>query len=171
MPSELHIRSALIDQLDAISAIWLEMMEVHEQMDPSFRLAEDGSSRWRGMTEAILRRKDAFVYVAWLEGEMVGFVLGWIAQNPPIYANARVGFVSEIAVRKSARRRGVARALMHRARDFFSAQGVHEFQLSTAIGNDGAHRLWRSLGGEKLLVRYRFSCAASSSGAGPTEIS
>ena len=89
-------------------------------------------------------------------GDPVGFCLGWIARNPPIYQVTEVGFISEIAVARSQQRQGVGRALIREAMRFFERKGVHEFQLSTAVWNEGAHEFWKSLGGEVLLYRYRF---------------
>ena len=46
---------------------------------------------------------------------VLGFCLGWIARNPPIYRVSEVGFISEIAVGREHQRRGVGRALVDEA--------------------------------------------------------
>ena len=73
-----------------------------------------------------------------------------------IYRVSEVGFISEIAVTRLSRRLGVGRALIDGARDWFRARHVLEFQLSTAVWNEQAQQFWKAVGGEPLLVRYRF---------------
>jgi ribosomal protein S18 acetylase RimI-like enzyme len=150
------IRAARPADLQQLSQIWLELMRFHEETDDRFALAEDGDARWRQLAQEILYRDDGFLLVAELTGRTVGFVLGWVARNPPIYRTSDVGFVSEIAVTAWARRKGIGRALVEAARDWFGRHGLEEFQLSTAVWNDTARRFWEAIGGEQLLVRYRF---------------
>ncbi len=57
-----------------------------------------------------LRDADAFVAVAELGGELVGYVAGDCHET--FYAGGKVAWVDEILVAEHARRRGVGRALM-----------------------------------------------------------
>src|SRR6185437_13756102 len=112
--------------------------------------------KWQQMVEDMLDRDDTFVFTAFNGEEVVGFCLGWVARNPPIYKVPEVGFVSELAVAKRAQRTGVGRALMKTARAWFQARHLTEFQLSTAVWNEPAKAFWMALGGQSLLIRYRF---------------
>jgi len=154
--SEILVRPAQHADLGILSDIWLELMDYHQDTDDRFALASDAVERWHVLAEDMLTREDAFLLTAHNGGDPVGFCLGWIARNPPIYQVIEVGFISEIAVSRAQQRRGVGRALIREATRFFAGRGVHEFQLSTAVWNEGAHEFWKSLGGEVLLLRYRF---------------
>jgi ribosomal protein S18 acetylase RimI-like enzyme len=145
-----------MSDLAALSEIWQELMNYHQETDERFALASDAVERWQVLAEDMLTRHDAFLLAAHNGSAPVGFCLGWIARNPPIYRVAEVGFISEIAVARSQQRRGIGRALIREAMHFFASKGVHEFQLSTAVWNDGAHEFWKAMGGEVLLYRYRF---------------
>jgi ribosomal protein S18 acetylase RimI-like enzyme len=158
--SEILVRPALHADLGFLSEIWQELMDFHESSDERFALASDAVERWHVLAEDMLAREDAFLHAACNGGDPVGFCLGWIARNPPIYRVAEVGFISEIAVSRRQQRRGVGRALIREAMRFFASQGVQEFQLSTAVWNEGAHEFWKALGGEVLLLRYRFPLEA-----------
>lgn len=154
--NQLRVRGALFDEVPALGEVWLELMRLHENHDVRFALSPDALGRWHALAEEMIGREDGFVFVAEIGPQIVGFCLGWLARNPPIYRVADVGFVSEIAVRRPWRRRGVGRALMDEARRWFAQRDLKEFQLSTAVWNEGAQAFWRSLGGAPLLVRYRF---------------
>jgi ribosomal protein S18 acetylase RimI-like enzyme len=144
------------DEVAQISAIWLDMMQMHQRTDRCFKLAVDAKKRWESMTVDMVSRNDSFVFGAQQGGRFVGFCIGWIARNPPIYDEPEVGFVSELAVSNEARRQGVGRALMSAARRWFAVRGLQEFQLSTAVWNNDAQEFWRAIGGKPLLIRYRF---------------
>ena len=150
------VRPARRNDLNTLQKIWLELMHMHENNDRSFALAADGLQKWLQMAEDMLDRDDTFVFTALEGSHAVGFCLGWIARNPPIYRLTDVGFISEVAVAKEAQRRGVGSALIAAARRWFLERRLTEFQLSTAVWNEPARRFWESIGGEALLVRYRF---------------
>lgn len=152
------VRPARREDVEGLKTIWRELMQMHEDYDRSFALARDSLQKWQHMVEDMLERDDTFVLVAIPEGsnEVVGFCLGWVARNPPIYRTPEVGFVSELAVAKRLQRTGIGRALMAQARAWFAARDLPEFQLSTAVWNEPARAFWQALGGQPLLVRYRF---------------
>ena len=152
----IRVRPARHSDVGALADIWQELMDIHEHTDHRFALAEDAVARWRSLAHEILGREDGFLSVAEVDGAAVGFCLGWLAKNPAIYRGSEVGFISEIAVTRLSRRLGVGRALIDGARDWFRARHVLEFQLSTAVWNEQAQQFWKAVGGEPLLVRYRF---------------
>lgn len=152
----LHIRPARHADIGQLTDVWLQLMDMHQAQDMAFTLADDGLVQWQQMAYDMLDREDTFVFVAQSGAELVGFCLGWIARNPPIYAVSDVGFISEIAVAKTHQGRGMGKALVAAARRWFSRRHLLEFQLSTAVWNQNAQEFWQSVGGAPLLVRYRF---------------
>jgi GNAT superfamily N-acetyltransferase len=160
----LRVRSARHSDVPALASIWQELMDLHEKRDDRFALAADAVARWRALAHEILGREDGFLSLAELDGTPVGFCLGWVAKNPAIYRVTEVGFISEIAVTQASRRHGVGKALIAAARTWFRTRHVGEFQLSTAVWNQGAQDFWTANGGEPLLVRYRFDVDEPSGG-------
>ncbi len=150
-------RPARLNDAAVLKQIWLQFMQMHEQTDASFALADDGLQRWEEMVLDLMGRQDTFVMVAELNRCVVGFCLGWVARNPNIYKVAEVGFISEIAVVPEARRQGVGRSLIAAARTWFQAHELDHFQLSTAVWNTEAQKFWEAVGGRPLLVRFSFN--------------
>jgi GNAT superfamily N-acetyltransferase len=150
------VRAARREDLAALKKVWLELMHMHEQNDVSFALARDASQRWQQMADDMLDRDDTFVFAAVRDHTVLGFCLGWVARNPPIYKVSEVGFISEIAVAKAAQRQGVGKALMAASHRWFAERRLTEYQLSTAVWNDKARAFWLASGGQELLIRYRF---------------
>lgn len=151
------MRPAQLGDLPTLGNIWRQMMAEHVALHPAFALAEDALERWWGAVRTMLSARDSFVFVATRLGEPVGFCTGRVAHNPDIYEVQRVGLLCELAVAPEARRQQVGAALVVRARNWFVARGLSEFQLSTALGNEAGRAFWRAMGGKELLVRFRFS--------------
>lgn len=150
------VRAARRSDLDALEPIWTDFMNAHERRDGHFALAADSLRRWRSLVSEMIYRDDGLVLVGEWGGRVSGYCLGWLARNPPIYSVNLVGFISELAVRTDARRRGVGTVLIEAARRWFDSREVTEFQLATAIWNRSAQAFWHSLGGRPILTRYRF---------------
>jgi|ERR1700761_1878898 len=79
-----------------------------------------------------------------LDGAALGFVhlipsFGTLAMRP-------IWYLEDLFVIPSARRQGVARALMLRAEQFARENGAERLTLSTAHDNHAAQSLYRSLG-------------------------
>ncbi len=152
-----EIRTARHEDIRALSLIWQELMSWHEQTDDRFALRDDAAARWQTLAHEMIAREDGFLLVAERARELCGFCLGWLAKNPVIYRVAEIGFISEVAVRERDQRQGVGRALMEAARAWFRHRDVSEYQLATALWNQGACAFWQALGGEPFLLRYRFT--------------
>lgn len=157
----LVVRPATRHDLSGMAVVWRQMMAEHEALHEAFALADDAAARWYDATEQMLGGRDSFVLLAERGHEVAGFCTGRAAHNPEIYATARVGLICELAVAAHARRAGVGAALVAQARAWFASRALDEFQLSTALGNAAGRSFWRAMGGEELLVRYRFKTPGS----------
>jgi len=153
---KLTVRPARSQDVAWMLTLWTAMMAEHAQQDPAFALAEDAPRIWQQSMWDIMARLDSFVFVI----EPLGFCCGWVARHPAIYLSGEVGLLSEICVARGAQRRGVGRALMAAARDWFISRDVDDFQLATAMFNQQAQRFFRAMGGRPLLMRYHFSLRA-----------
>jgi GNAT superfamily N-acetyltransferase len=106
-------------------------------------------------------------------GEMIGFLLGFIAHEPE-----RVGYIHVVAVHPDFRRRGVGRRLYDAFVDKCRTAGCERIKAITTPGNDGTRAFHRSLGwegrevddyagpGRKRIV-FTLDLVAPSGGAAP----
>ena len=100
-----------------------------------------------------------------LVAELAETVVGYVRLKPPtrLPENAHVTHVSGLAVCPSARRRGVAAALMTAAEPFARARGARKLSLRVLSTNQPAIRLYERLGfecegvlKEEFLIGHRY---------------
>ena len=92
----------------------------------------------------MLANGDSVIFLALQGGQGVGFT-----QLYPSFTSLRMGpvwILYDLYVAPEARRQGIGRALMERARRFGIETGAVSLELSTAIDNEPAQALYESLG-------------------------
>lgn len=104
----------------------------------------------------VLGRPDTTVYVADIDGEIVGTATFLVMANLS-YDCRPTGFIEAMRVSESHRRRGVASDLLHTILDDARRAGCHKIQLLAhkRHAHDGAHDLYRSVGFEEEAAGFR----------------
>ena len=131
------VRQATIHDLDLIAPLFDGYRQFYGQP------ADLGLAQ-RFLRDRFQQRESVVLLAVDEEGEGVGFV-----QLYPLFSSVRAArsyLLNDLFVAPTARRRGVAAALMHEAVDFARAVGAVAMSLSTAHTNESAQRLYESLG-------------------------
>ena len=144
MPNPVHEGSAqavtsraALDDLDALATLFDGYRVFYKQpSDPALA---------RAFIEERLRLGESVIFIARDDnGEALGFT-----QLYPMFSSVaarRIWVLNDLFVASTARKRGVARALMDRARDFATGKGALRLILETAEDNHAAQALYESLG-------------------------
>lgn len=140
-PAQIHttlISRATLDDLDALAPLF-DAYRVFYGQSSDLALA-------RTFIEERLQREESAIFIARADRnrEALGFT-----QLYPMFSSVsarRIWVLNDLFVAATARQRGVARALMDRARDFASAAGARRLVLETAEDNRAAQALYESLG-------------------------
>ena len=125
----------------------LEHLEVLAPLFDAYRVFYERDSDLPGAAGYLRRRLshlDSAIFLA-LDGDLgLGF-----CQLYPSFSSLgmrRIWILYDLYVVPEARRQGIGRALMERARQFGQAGGASRLELSTAKDNTGAQALYESLG-------------------------
>lgn len=140
------IRTATRHDVEAIADLWVELMTLHAQLDARFGVPENGRSHYMRHVYTILRDDTYHVLVAEEAGSVVGYLLAYVAQNPPIFTMPRFGFIADLCVTASCRRRGVGAQLVAVVRDWFRQHHLTSIQLNVAHHNPISQAFWRKIG-------------------------
>ncbi len=153
------IRLALESDAASIGAMWAEMAAWHAALDAdAFRPSADGARQYaRGIVER-LQDPQARVLVAVADDETVGFVMGVVADlSAPMFEPLRCGYLADIFVRESHRRRGLGRQLVAALARWFRSRDLRHFEWQVSARNEAGLAFWRALGGEATMLRMRAS--------------
>ena len=142
---------------DAIARLWEELVAYHRRLDSDLpRAAVGGGPIY---VQRMINRADdpdSQVYVAVVKGTVVGYILGAVVDLvPDMFVPEMCGFVADVFVTESYRRRGIGRLLVEAMTAWFQSKGVRYFEWYVAAQNPDGRAFWRSLGGRDVMVRMR----------------
>jgi len=147
--------------LELLCDLWLEVARHHAGLDPYFMLRPGARDEARRLLGAELSDPDA---AAWVAGgaergghaAAQGFCIVRIDRAPPIHEQAARAEITDLGVRRSARRSGVGRALVEAAEAWVRERGVERVEVRVAVANREGQAFWRALGfGEFMDVLHR----------------
>lgn len=85
-------------------------------------------------------------------GQLVGFLIGTVEREIPIYRLTEYGFIHDLWVEPDYRNEGLARQMVTLAAERFSEIGVAQVRLDVLVGNDPARKLFESCGFRPAIV-------------------
>ncbi len=106
-----------------------------------------------------IERNESAVFLALLDGAAVGFT-----QLYPCFSSTSmrpIWILNDLYVAPEARRHGVARALMERARQLALQTSAESLALETAVDNHNAQKLYEQLGWIRDEEFFRYSLRAT----------
>jgi len=144
--SDIIIRQAMRHDLEAIGNLWVELMMFHSELDPRFGIPRHGRGNYIRYTYQAIRDHNYQVLVAEVDKRIIGYVIGYIAQNPPIFPQPQYGFIADLCVTSSVRRNGAGRRLVNAICKWFRQRGMQSIQLNVAHHNPTSQAFWRQMG-------------------------
>jgi ribosomal protein S18 acetylase RimI-like enzyme len=142
------IRRAEERDLQAVGRLGARLLRDHHAFDRLRFMAPRGNTEagyaWFLGTQ--LQRDDAAVFVAERDGHVVGYVYAGIEPQSWKELREEAGFIHDVYVDDTARRCGVATALVEAATVWLAERGMPRIVLWTAAPNEAARRFFERLG-------------------------
>jgi ribosomal protein S18 acetylase RimI-like enzyme len=140
------IRPATVQDAQDIVALWGELSVHHTRLDPVFAPAEVWQVEYRQYLCDLLGRHDALAVVAEQGGQIVGYAVGRISTLPGFFERQRRGYIHDVVVRETFRRRGIGRRLTEAVLEWMREAGVPMVELTVVVRNQEAVAFWERLG-------------------------
>ena len=86
------------------------------------------------------------VFIAEVEGKVVGFMLCRLKRVPAYMGGVLVGELSDMWIDSSARRMGIGDKLSRLAMDWMRQQGAHSIEIQVLRDNDASWKLYERMG-------------------------
>ena len=151
----IEARDATRKDLKAVTDLWTELAEYHSELSDYFELAWDSRIRWSRYLAAKFKEISTKLVVAEEDGKLVGFMLCLLSPNTPVYAERKIGVISDVYVLPERRKRGVTRLMFDHAVKWFKKNKVRSIQLGVAAANPEAIAVWRKIGFEPFIMYER----------------
>jgi ribosomal protein S18 acetylase RimI-like enzyme len=134
----------------AIRACFIELQDFERRLEPRMPVGEQVADAYLELMFRRCRLFDGSVFVADVDGTVVGFVTVWARYRSaePDDDPGERGYVSDLVVSEVHRRRGIGRALLRAAEARAREAGVCTLRLSVKAGNTGARSLYAAEGFE-----------------------
>ena len=153
--ARLSIRPYQDDDLGVLKEITVEAFDgiaidqVIERREGLLR-GEDWRARKVRHIDTDVYRETGAVYVAEIEGAVVGYVTTWTDET------SGIGHIPNIAVRVAFQGMGIGRRLIDHALDGFRAAGITHARIETLETNAVGYGLYTSMGFEELARQVHF---------------
>lgn len=148
-PSHIHrLHSVSLAQIDQLSNVLIDCVEGGASISFMLPMTRDKAKRfWQGVAEGVTNNERVLLVAQNGEGEIIGSVQVVLAQpeNQPHRAD-----ISKMIVHRSARKQGIAAALMAAAEAEALREGKTMLVLDTA--SPEAERVYRKLGWQECGV-------------------
>lgn len=145
------VRTARMQDLDLVAALWSAITRHHEPLDPLFRMRPDAASELRELLASLQRDPDCEIFVWDEAGDLPGMCIVRIDHAPPILEEVERAEISDLGVRRDHRRRGIAGALVERAMRWVEESGIRRVEIQVARGNVEGQAFWRAKGFVDLM--------------------
>ncbi len=150
------VRRASLQDLEALTAIWIEITQHHRAIDPLYTLRPGAAAEVKRLLRSMLEASACAVFVADPGGRVEGMSCVRIDRAPPILEELERAEITDLGVRRASRRRGIGRALALAALGWVRERGVGRVEVRVAKGNAEGRAFWRSLGfGDHVEVLQR----------------
>ena len=142
----IRIREAVKNDVATMVELWKEMMDFHKERDKLFTRKDIGHKGWIEFVTDHMSKEDSCVFVAELDGQIVGHCLGFLSDYPPVITIERYGKFQELAVMADYRRCGVGKELVKKMLIWFSEQGMKRIEVNVSVHNELSTAFWRKIG-------------------------
>lgn len=158
--AEAVVRPATPDELPEVARMYEDLDVYYRQFPYHFPRIEDLGQAWLDSFRRTLGRFSQ-LFVAELDGQIVGFSLGRVKRVAPYRGGFLVGEISDVWVRPDARRQHLGEALNLHTLAWLYNQGVESVEVQVLEGNQPIQQLYQKLGFQPELRQLRLTQKAA----------
>jgi len=153
MSPDLRVHAAKPDDLPQLTHLWRELIGFDETLGgQDFRLSAGAPDQWERHLRSFIWTRSRIAHVAEIGDQPVGFLLASLEKPPGIFMERRYGHISAVYVQEPYRGKGVGRALVAAALDWFGEKRVSRVRVATDSKNALSVEFWKKLGFQTTVL-------------------
>jgi ribosomal protein S18 acetylase RimI-like enzyme len=142
----MNIQPADESVIPTIVSLWREMMELHLRIDPFFKISSEAPANFEKFVREQIASEDAQILVAIEDGSVLGYCNAQISKYPPVFERLDYGFITDLVVTVSQRRKGIGKQLLLETMNWFQTKGIDRIELRVSPGNEVGYSFWKKHG-------------------------
>jgi ribosomal protein S18 acetylase RimI-like enzyme len=147
------IREAIRDDIESIKELWKEFIDYHKSFDRFFSRTSEGHERFGEFVLERIKDENWLVLVAECDDRIVGHCLVTIQEHPPVFEKTRYGYIQDIAVTESYRRKSIGTTLFEKSVSWLHERGISRIELDVAATNPTSQKFWRKMNFREVIFR------------------
>jgi ribosomal protein S18 acetylase RimI-like enzyme len=141
----LKIRKAIQKDVENISALWIEFIDLHESYENYYKKAKNAHSLFSQFISKQISARNSLVLVGLADNKICSYLLAKIEDRPPVFADRKYGLISDLAVSANYRRKGFGEQLFNESLIWFKKRNVKRIELTVATSNPISVNFWSKL--------------------------
>jgi len=154
MAGEALITNLTEEQVDTFIGLVGEYLAEKSEIEPDFAPASDWKGSARDFYIAEMKRTDLFIRLITWEGKPFGFAISSVT-DAPFFKTRRIGYISNVFVKKEVRNFGFGAALIKDALKILENNGAVSVQLNALILSEKTKKFWERFGFRDYMVRMK----------------
>jgi len=146
-----QVRKAIPQDANELQRLWQERKDVYLKQAVSAQFPIKSAEEWQAVMLNWLTREDAQVLVADRDGQLIGYMVGWIRENLPLLHPERYGLVSEMSVDGHCKQGGVGTAMLDGMKQWFKSHQLEYVQVLVPRVQPSEQAFWRSVGARQYV--------------------
>jgi GNAT superfamily N-acetyltransferase len=155
------LRKANLSDVPKIMELWKEFMEHYDNvlirenksLEPYLKKKKSAAQKFRKFARKAIRSKNEAIFMAEVDGKPAGYCLMFIQKNNPIYEIEKLGYISDLFVRKEYQGMGISSRLKDEAFKWFKKKGIKYLAINVLKDNKHAHRVYEKWGFFDFSIR------------------
>lgn len=153
-PDEVIYRLCSEEDLPVIAQMYQRLDQVYRELGYNFPAVEDVGEKWLAGFRRTLGRF-SILYVAEVQGEIVGFSTARIKRAPEFMGGSLVGELKDLWIEPKVRRLRIGDRLLRMATEWCLAQEVESIEAQYFVLNQASDQLLQNLGFKTELIQMR----------------
>jgi ribosomal protein S18 acetylase RimI-like enzyme len=150
----MDVRKAKVKEVLAIVMLWKEFVKEHGQLivsieqkiKPYIELKKDAHKNFGSYLKKCIYSKNALVLVVVDKEKVVGYSLNLIRMNIPVFKVEKLGYFSDLYIKKEYRRKGFASKFKEETIKWFKSKGIKHASIMVWPQNKFAYKIYKKWG-------------------------
>jgi len=150
---KIKVVKARREHIPRIVEMWKDFMDFHARADPFCTRNPGAHIGYKKHLEDTMASRNERLYVVLVDKQVAGYAFVKIAKYPPVFNYKYFGFINDMYVDPTYRRKGLGELMLKTVMEWFRLRGMKQIELGAIAGNKVAVSFWHKMGFADRMIR------------------